>query len=97
MNFKSLRDVTIEFAPRFTVFIGENGSGKSSVLQFLAMLKQSYGSAVLTPNGDEVNLGELNELMLNNNIIRFELHGLFSIQEIFGNENIQPIKLSYYI
>jgi AAA15 family ATPase/GTPase len=31
-NFKSLRDVNIELE-RFTVFVGANGSGKTSVLE----------------------------------------------------------------
>jgi predicted ATPase len=31
-NFKSLRDVSIELE-RFTVFVGANGSGKTSVLE----------------------------------------------------------------
>lgn len=32
-NFKSLRDVSIEFDSRLTVLVGPNGSGKTSVLQ----------------------------------------------------------------
>lgn len=43
-NFKSLRDVEIDFA-RFTVFVGPNASGKSSILQGLDLLCRAFHSA----------------------------------------------------
>lgn len=39
-NFKAFRDQSFDLAP-ITVFVGRNGTGKSSVLQALAFLKQS--------------------------------------------------------
>lgn len=42
-NFKSWREATIDFAP-ITAFFGANSSGKSSVIQFLLMLKQTKDS-----------------------------------------------------
>jgi predicted ATPase len=39
-GFKSLKEVCIQIKP-ITVFIGLNSSGKTSVLQALAILKQS--------------------------------------------------------
>lgn len=39
-NFKAWRELTIEFG-RITALFGENSSGKSSVLQFLLLLKQT--------------------------------------------------------
>ena len=39
-NFKAWRDLTIDFG-RITALFGENSSGKSSVLQFLLLLKQT--------------------------------------------------------
>ena len=39
-NFKAFRDQAFDLAP-ITVFVGRNGTGKSSVLQALAFLKQS--------------------------------------------------------
>jgi len=36
-NFKAIQDMTIEFTP-LTVLIGENGSGKSTILQLLDFL-----------------------------------------------------------
>lgn len=40
-NFKAARDLTLELAP-LTLFTGLNGSGKSTVLQSLAAIRQSY-------------------------------------------------------
>lgn len=40
-NFKSHRDTNLEIAP-LTILTGTNGSGKSSVLQSLLLLRQSY-------------------------------------------------------
>ena len=39
-NFKAFRQQSFDLAP-ITVFVGRNGTGKSSVLQALALLKQS--------------------------------------------------------
>ena len=39
-NFKAFRDQSFDLAP-ITVFVGRNGTGKSSALQALAFLKQS--------------------------------------------------------
>ncbi len=38
-GFKSLDHFQVEFQPHFTVFIGGNGTGKSTVLQFLAFIQ----------------------------------------------------------
>lgn len=68
-NFKGWRDTTpIKMAP-LTVFFGTNSSGKSSIEQFLLMLKQTVDSSdrklVIYP-GDvntPVNLGSFEELV----------------------------------
>src|SRR5947209_19765932 len=44
-NFKSLRDVQIELE-RFTVFVGPNASGKSSILQAMDLLCQAFRPAI---------------------------------------------------
>jgi predicted ATPase len=41
-NFKSLRDVQVDLE-RFTVFVGPNGSGKTSFLEGLDLLCRSFG------------------------------------------------------
>ena len=59
-NFRIFDDeVTIKFRP-ITVLIGKNNAGKSSVIKFLLMLKQtidSGGGEFLNPSGNLVNLG----------------------------------------
>ncbi len=45
-NFRSLRDVTIPFQPDLTVLVGENDSGKSSVLDLLEWI---LGAPYLSP------------------------------------------------
>ena len=62
-NFRLFDDeVTVRFRP-ITILIGKNNAGKSSIIKFLMMLKQSVGSAgFLVTNGQQVNLGRFNGL-----------------------------------
>lgn len=50
-NFKAFAHQELRLAP-FTLLTGLNSSGKSSVLQSLALLRQSYESGDLAPVGD---------------------------------------------
>ncbi len=49
-NFKCLRDISIDLEP-FTMFVGANGSGKSSILQALDLLCRTF-------RGQQVQLDE---------------------------------------
>lgn len=67
-NFKSLIDADIRLG-KLTIFSGLNGSGKSSALQVLAMLKQSTGNIIpfdgyfkLKLRGPYVNLGKVADI-----------------------------------
>lgn len=64
-NFRIFDDeVTIKFRP-ITVLIGRNNAGKSSVIKFLLMLKQSIDSGsteYLNPDGSFVNFGLFEQL-----------------------------------
>ena len=59
-NFRIFDDeVTVRFRP-ITILIGKNSAGKSSIIKFLLMLKQSSAlgqSHLLNPEGDKVSLG----------------------------------------
>jgi predicted ATPase len=64
-NFKSLRDVQIQ-TTRLNFFMGLNGMGKSSILQSLLMLRQSYYKSFslekLYINGDLISLGNAKDI-----------------------------------
>ena len=62
-NFKCFRQVSIN-PKRLTVLIGPNGTGKSSILQALLLLKQSSGSRLIY-KGDFVNFSDHSELTPN--------------------------------
>jgi predicted ATPase len=90
-NFKAWRDTEgVRLAP-ITVFFGSNSAGKSSLLQFLLMLKQTAESPdrhrVLHP-GDRntpVELGTYRDLIFNHDVtqqIRFSLE--WSLPEPLG-------------
>lgn len=68
-NFKSARDLPVSLAP-LTVLTGLNGSGKSSVLQALALLKQSLridgGTQELALRGVLVRLGRSEDVRFEN-------------------------------
>lgn len=55
-NFKSLEKASIEFGS-ITVVIGANGTGKSSILQALGLLKQSRQQKEFVWNGPEIKSG----------------------------------------
>ena len=67
-NFKAWRGVELEFAP-VTGFFGTNSSGKSSLLQFLLMLKQTKNATdrrIVLDFGNEsglVNLGTYKDVI----------------------------------
>ena len=69
-NFKAWRQVDLKFAP-ITGFFGTNSSGKSSLIQFLLMLKQTKNATdrrIVLDFGDAsgfVNLGTYNDIIHN--------------------------------
>lgn len=66
-NFKCFEDQTLSFG-RLTLLAGLNGTGKSSVLQALLLLRQSYQQGLLLQtglslNGDWVRLGTASDAL----------------------------------
>lgn len=68
-NFKCFRKMEVN-PRRITAFIGPNGTGKSSVLQALALLKQSVDGNQLQLQGSVASLRNLDQLQPN-----FSSHG----------------------
>lgn len=42
-NFKSVKEVTIELNPKINIFVGENDSGKSTILEALSIITTGPG------------------------------------------------------
>ncbi|MHA2244113.1 MAG: DUF3696 domain-containing protein [Candidatus Hodarchaeales archaeon] len=63
-NFKSIKYLEMNIKP-INILVGENSSGKSSVLQLLALLNQSSSQHTNFPHGDERNLalGDFSEIL----------------------------------
>ena len=61
-GFKRLQDVALDLS-RITVLVGPNNAGKSSVLQLLAVLKQSLGKTELQLDGQLVKLGAADDVL----------------------------------
>ena len=57
INFKSIASAELE-PRRLTILAGANSSGKSSLLQALLFLAQSFDEPTPVINGDLVRLGE---------------------------------------
>ena len=61
-NFKAFREADVTFAP-LTLLSGVNAVGKSTVLQALAVVRQSFEAGILLPggglllNGDYTDIG----------------------------------------
>lgn len=63
-NFKLFDESGVVIRPGVvTVFIGPNGTGKSSILQALLLLKQSSGQRNLKLDGPLLNLGSFGDLV----------------------------------
>lgn len=100
-NFKGWKDTgTIELAP-ITVLFGNNSSGKSSIGQFLVMLKQtarqSDRKTVLLLNGEatSVDLGSVSDIFFDHNLendLEFEFEWDLDKKTIIENSK----KREYY-
>ncbi|SDX39496.1 Protein of unknown function [Hymenobacter psychrophilus] len=104
-NFKSWQDTgDIQFGS-ITGFFGTNSSGKTSILQFLLMLKQTVESsdrAQVLNLGDErsyVELGTMHDIIYNHNIsevvqftLSFKLPSAINEVMLFGSDTDIPVK-----
>lgn len=91
-NFKAARNLQLDLAP-LSLLAGLNGSGKSTVLQSLALLKQSLELSLLAPSlhlkGDIVKLGRSEDVWSESGDENLE----FNIQCASGNFNFTCVEV----
>jgi len=61
-NFKGFSSVDIELS-KLNLFVGENGTGKSTIIQALSVLKRSLGSSGIVTDLPFINLGPLYDIV----------------------------------
>ena len=107
-NFKTWKDTTeLELAP-ITVFFGGNSSGKSSIGQFLMMLKQTAQSQdrtlALLPGSDQtlVDLGTFEDILHNHDLekpldftLRFRLDKQVEVKDVVTRKSYQGDVLQF--
>lgn len=111
-RFKAFPDLSLSFGKRVTVLIGANGTGKSSVLQILTLLKQSLnlpalrltGPDVSVPGEDIVLKGERSgnlawEMGIGGNLPLPHPfgHGSFGFHAWFNAHNVSSATLKLYV
>lgn len=93
INYKAFEKENLDIKP-ITILLGTNSSGKSSIIQFLLMLKQTINNvndyeSALKLNGKFVNLGEIENIFRNKNTnknLRFSLQFNISQKNHFFTE-----------
>ncbi|MFD4139948.1 DUF3696 domain-containing protein [Streptomyces sp. NPDC058572] len=68
LNFKAFRSVAIPLAP-VTLLTGLNSSGKSTVLQALALLRQSFEAGMTHPTDETMDPEHFGGLMLDGDLV----------------------------
>jgi predicted ATPase len=98
-NFKSLKKVSIN-PSLITIITGANGSGKSSILQALMLLKQSINQSILRVEGPIVNLGNCQELLFkgsDSEQLGFQLTGFLRPWSVLESSTKEMERLNYDI
>ena len=73
-NFKGLSTADIELS-KLNLFVGENGTGKSSVIQGLSILKRSMGGNAIITDLPYLNLGQLTDIVAPGQISSIGIEG----------------------
>ena len=72
VNFRNYRDVVVSFSPRVNVFVGENGQGKTNLLEALFLLSQG-DSFRYSDNTTLIN-SDCSEAIIQARVVQNELH-----------------------
>ncbi len=71
VNFRNYRDVVVSFSPRVNVFLGENGQGKTNILEAMYLISQ----------GDSFRYGD-NSTLINSNNQEALIHALITQNDL---------------
>jgi energy-coupling factor transporter ATP-binding protein EcfA2 len=77
-NFKGITNAEISLS-RVNVFVGENGTGKSTIGQALEMLKTSKGTQGINTNLPEMNLGTIDKLVPTGDKAEIKIEGTIDL------------------
>lgn len=58
VNFRGFRELSLDFDPRLTIFVGANGAGKSAILDSLSMSLSWFGANVRKEDRTAVSIKE---------------------------------------
>lgn len=87
INFRNFEKVTFEFPSNFTVVIGENGKGKSSILQGLRIAAATFFYGIDEADRYHIQKHDIRRIDLENRFVpqkncSFTAHGVLDNQEI---------------
>ncbi len=94
-NYKAFQEISIDIRP-ITIFLGANSVGKSSIIQFFSLLKQTAANTLINENaplktyGYYANMGLIDNLFHNKDTKK-----PISFSISFGNKDL-PRKLQYF-
>jgi predicted ATPase len=77
-NFKGLENLTVDFS-KLNLFVGENGTGKSSIVHALGILKRSLGTSGINTDLPYLNLGPLQEIVPAGKTALIEVEGKLAV------------------
>jgi predicted ATPase len=83
-NFKGFSSVDIKLS-KLNLFVGENGTGKSTIIQALGILKRSLGSSGIVTDLPFMNLGPLHEIIPPGKTASISIEGTVPM-------NLKPLK-----
>ncbi|MFS4458931.1 DNA replication/repair protein RecF [Bdellovibrio sp. HCB2-146] len=72
VNFRNYRDVVVSFSPRVNVFVGENGQGKTNLLEALFLLSQ--GDSFRYSDNSTLIKSDCSEAIIQAKVVQNDLH-----------------------
>ncbi|MCG3109356.1 hypothetical protein L3N51_01646 [Metallosphaera sp. J1] len=93
-NFKGISSVNISLS-KVNVFVGENGTGKSTVAHALAMLSKSLDTSSLDTNLPFINLGPLNKLVPPGEKGTITVKGVERVPSLLSHEVEYSLKVDF--